>query len=490
MSLALPVTAQKKTFLNIDAGPQWSINKVADPGNQFTGSYVKSSIAGATLGQELAEDLTISAGAYYQSYKDGINMIDDRPQQARYTSYSTLLFPLRLEYRVQLSEYPVSLIPRIGYIYGRPSLPGPASHSGILTSPEGTTYAFQYQQSFEPVDLHMLETGIGLGLRIVGFWQTSVHLSYLTGFTDPVSNDLTYSGSDGRNYSAEYTTKGNTLYTSLSLQLPVSNIWQNKDYRVRSRIERSVGRGKSVDRSGQIYLGAEVAPLYRQFITSDPAVGARPMENRGLFRYANLHTGIYVGYMISDDLGIDLGAYYQRSSTFYSLMYDHGDNLTVKNAAPLFLEIPLRVRYFYNAYKNKLHYMVYGGASALTHFSGEAFDAGGAPFTYTSPTTGAPVSGNSTYTASRITRVVPVLRIGTGFEYFLPMEFPLIATLYLNYKHGFMSVDNIVLSNDIPETSGSSLSYNGGAWSVEVGVKIPFRFGDRTACGKIPEKKE
>ena len=84
VAVGRPAGAQLKTFLNIEAGPQWSINKVADPGSQFTGSYVKSSLAGATIGQELLEDLTVSVGVYYQSFKDGINMIDDRPVQVRY----------------------------------------------------------------------------------------------------------------------------------------------------------------------------------------------------------------------------------------------------------------------------------------------------------------------------------------------------------------------------------------------------------------------
>jgi hypothetical protein len=174
----------------------------------------------------------------------------------------------------------------------------------------------------------------------------------------------------------------------------------------------------------------------------------------------------------------------------YAVMYDHAVNLAVKNPAPLFLDIPLRVRYLYNVYKNKIHYAVYGGASMLTHFSGEDFDAGSAPFTYTSPQSGSPATATSSYASSRIARLIPVLRIGTGVEYALPMEFPLIATLYFNYMHGFMATDATTVSNSGPEPlSTATISNNGSGWSIDVGVKVPFRFGERGSCGKLPKKE-
>ncbi|MCK5137926.1 MAG: hypothetical protein KAR19_19220 [Bacteroidales bacterium] len=484
--------AQLKTYLNLEAGPQWSMIKVVDPGNYFTDANVYSSIAGITIGQEVMPNLSVVTGVYYQLYRDGINMIDDRPQQSRWTAYTSLLIPLRAEYRIQLSEFPVSLTPRIGYIYGMFSQPEyPYDATGILSAPDGTAISYDLVQAFETEQLHMLETGISLGLRFSGFWQASLNLSYLTGFTEPMSTALDYTDQDGNNYSAVYQTKGNTIYTTLSFHVPVSNIWQNKDYRIRSRIENSVGKGKPTDRKGQVYIGAELGSLWRIFNTTNPAIGARPMEGRGIFQYANLHTGAYAGYMFSDELGIDIGVNYQRSSTFYALMYDHQVNFETKTPAPMFLEVPLRIRYFYNLYKEKLFYVVYGGASLLTHFSSEDYGSGGGPFTYTSPITGSPVNASSTYTVSRTSRFTPMLRFGTGVEYVLPMEFPLIATMYVNYMHGFISSDAIFISNTVPaDPSGTTIIYNGSGWSVDLGIKVPFRFNEKGKCGKLPEKNQ
>jgi len=193
--------------------------------------------------------------------------------------------------------------------------------------------------------------------------------------------------------------------------------------------------------------------------------------------------------MLTDELGIDLGAYIQRSSTFYALMYDHEVDFVTSEAAPMYLEVPLRFRYFYNAYKNRIHVVVYGGASLLTHFSGLDYNQGSADFSYNAPNGSVPVSATTTYTASRVRNFAPLLRLGTGIEYALPMEFPLIATLYVNYMQGFYPIGEMEVSNTIPGTPPvSAINYSGTGWSVDLGVKIPFSMGDRSKCGKLPQR--
>ncbi len=489
MLITVSAESQLKTYLTMETGPQWSLIKVGDPNNIFEPASVNSSIAGFTIGQELLKNLSLVTGVYYQLYKDGINMKDERPHQSRWEAYTALLIPLRFEYRVQLSEFPVSLTPRIGYVYGIISSPGaPYDGTGVLSDPQGSPYSYSLAQTYGDNRLHMLETGIGLGLRFAGNWQASFNLSYLTGFTDPLSTTLNYTGTDGNTQTASYSTKGNTIYTTLSFHIPVSNIWQLKDYRIRSRIENSTYVGKPNERKGQFYVGTEVGSLWRTFHYSSPAVGSRPMEGKGFLGYANLHTGGYFGYMLNNDLGLDIGVNYQRSSTFYTLMYDHMVNLVIKEPAPMFLEVPLRFRYFYNIYKEKIYYVVYGGASLLTHFSSGDYNTGSSQFTYISPESGNPVTETSNYTATRSSRLTPILRLGTGVEYKLPMEFPLIATLYFNYMHGFLSTDAIQLSNSIGDSP--YISYKGSGWSLDVGVKIPFTFGNHNDCVKLRKKPD
>jgi hypothetical protein len=479
-----------KTYLTIEAGPQWSLIQVADPGNVFKNAMVRSSIAGLTLGQEILPELSLVAGAYFIPSRNGINMDDDRPHQSMWGSYNAYMGVLRAEYRIQPTEYPVSFTPRLGYMFGLVQSGSSYLASGVLSAPDGTSYGYDVSESHSGDNLHLLELGVGLNLRLHGFWQASLNLSYLTGFTQPFTANVDYVSGVGAAETATYTSKGSSLYTSLAFNIPVSNIWQNKDYRIRKRIENSTGSGKPVDRKGDFYVGAEVGSLWRQFNATNPAIGARPMTDRGIFTYANLHTGAYVGYMLTNEVGIDAGVLYQASSTFYAIMYDHQVNFVTETTAPMYLELPLRVRYFYDVYKGRVHLAVYGGASLLTQFSSGTFAQGGGEFSYVEPGSSTPVNASTTFEAYRLANIRPIMRMGGGVEYVLPLNFPLTLTLYANYMHGFSSTDAISVTNTVSEIPATStINYNGSGWSLDLGVKIPLRFNEDGICAPLPERQ-
>jgi len=497
--LALPfmlfmrANAQLKTSFNMEAGTMWNMLKVDDPGRNFQSANVPSYVAGITVGQEIFRNFSLSTGLLYVPLRAGINMLDERPHQVQWTSSQSWLIPVRAEYRIQPSEFPVSFTPRLGYVH-RINSQGENgfAYSSLLSAPDGSAYTYDVQQVTEAASSHMLEVGMGLNLSLSGAWRASLNLSYMTALFDSPSQvfSLDYSGESGSPTSTSYTSKGNSLYTTLAFNLPLSNIWQNKDYRVRKRIENSVYKGKPVDKRGQVYLGGDFGALWRQFSNTNPAVGATPMSDRSLFRYADLHAGLYAGYMFTGDLGVDLGVYYQRSSTYYAIMYDHEVDFVTRVSAPMFLEIPLRIRYFYDLYKGKVHWALNGGVSVLTHFSGEAENQGTGDFSYYSPAASATVDATTSFSTSRSSAVLPVLRLGTGVEYKLPMEFPLIATLYINYMQGFLQADDIEVTNSVPETPATSvISYAGSGWGVDLGIKIPFRIGANAQCGKLPERE-
>jgi hypothetical protein len=491
--LLIPLDAQLRTYLTVEAGPHWSLVKVDDPGGYFEPAGVAGTIGGITVEQEILKNLSLVTGLYYQPYRTGLNMIDERPQQPRLDSHDALMIPLRLQYRIQPSEFPFSFTPRAGYVFSLNAAPGGFDQTGVLSAPDGTAFTYSLEQATEMPDLHLIEVGIGFDLRFWDIWQASLNVSYLTGvLNDPATSfTLAYSDMRGNDRVAEYSTKGNGIYSTLSFHVPVSLIWQMRDYRIRKRIEGSVYEGKPVERKGQFYAGAEAGSLWRMFYSYNPAVSARPMENRGLFRYANFHGGGYFGYMISDELGIDLGVNYQRSSTFYSLSYDHEVDFAGVAAAPMYLEIPFRIRYFYNLYKNRVYAAVYGGASALLQFSPGGYATPGGDFTYKYPETQMPVTATSAPTAERLRTVIPVIRAGAGVEYRLPLKFPLFVTGYVNYMQGFMAIEQLFLDVSAGQSPGAgNLVYNGTGWSIDLGVKVPFTFGAHDDCVKLRKKPE
>jgi len=487
--MLLPLHAQLKTFLSVEAGPHWSLVKVDDPGHYFEDAAASGTITGLTLGQEIIPNLSVVSGIYYQQYKTGIHMKDQRRMQAQSPSHTAWMIPVRVRYRIQPTDYPISFSPSLGYLYSLNTLNDvPFSKAGIISAPDGTAFSYLHEQSLDEPGKHLLEIGMSLGLKFSGLWQVSLNLSYLSGVLSKSSSlaTLDYSDQQGRTYPAYYSSKGDALYTTLALDIPLSNLWQNRDYRIRSRIENSAYEGKSVERKGELYAGGEIGALWRLFYSSDPALGARPMEGRGLFRYSNLHTGIYAGYMFSREVGIDLGVNYQRSSAFYALMFDHEVDFTAKSSAPMYLEIPVRFRYFYDIHKQKIYAVVYGGASLLTQFSSGGYATPGGDFNYTDPATQSETSATATSRAERISSFCPLLRFGAGAEYLLPVKFPMYVTAYINYMQGFMAAEELNVSASlVGGATDAILAYHGSAWSFDLGIKIPMSFDERQNCVRL-----
>jgi len=490
----LPIlsNAQRLTYLNIEAGPQWSLIKVSDRGQVFEQANVLSSVAGLTISQELLPNLSLSTGLLLVPRRDGINMIDDRPHQSSWVSYNSILIPLRLAYRIQPTEQAWSFTPRLGYVHDLGTgIDEPYTASGILMAPDGTSYTYQVDQSIDQPNMHLLEVGMGLNVSISGFWRASLNLSYMTAVFDSPSTrqSLSYTDQNSHTSTIAYSSKGNSLYTTIAFNLPLSNIWQRRDYRIRKRIEGSIYEGKAVDRKGEFYLGSELGSLWRMFLSSDPAIGPRPLAEGGLFRYANFHGGIYGGYMFSNFLGIDLGVNYQRSSVFYAIMIDHQVDYTQLSAAPMYLEIPIRIRYLHPLVPEELFLSAYTGISLLTHFSGDAHSQGSGEFSFIDPLSGSTSTASTSWSSSRASRLVPMLRLGVGAEYLLPTRFALFATLYVNYLQGIMNVNQTEVSTSIPhQPEYSTLDYQGSGWSVNLGVKLPFRFDSKGICGLPPKK--
>ncbi len=121
--LSCQLNAQSKTWLNVETGPQWSLIKVDDPNGYFEQANVGSYMAGVTVGQEIIPNLVLSTGLLYMPHNDGINMIDDRPHQSSWKASSSFMIPVRAEFIIQPTEYPVCFSPRIGYLFNMNSQP-------------------------------------------------------------------------------------------------------------------------------------------------------------------------------------------------------------------------------------------------------------------------------------------------------------------------------------------------------------------------------
>jgi len=487
MLFTLAANAQVKTYVTLEAGPAWDLNKTQDPGGIFIRSSIPGSLGGIGIWQELSPYVSFSTGAYYHSYSGGVNLLDQRPHQARVESFDALFIPARLGLRIKSSAFPIgfTLISgyHLGFIMGDLQL---NNYSSSLVDPLGGVVAYQVQESATTRSyVQLLEGSIKADYRFPNNWQLSFSVARFTGLAPVKNTTIDYSLNGGTSRQATYRNNGTRAQALFSLDIPVSNLWINKDYRAQRRIEHSSFRGKGVTKDHDFYFGADFGALWREFAASNPAIGASPMDHRGVFRYSNMHTGLFFGYMLTGSTGIDIGANFQRSSSFFALMYDHEVDLVNKERAPFYLEFPVSLRYFYNVYKKKVYIVPRMGASMIMHFAGADYLSGSLPFTY----------GNSAetvqYNAGRTARFGYIVHAGISAEYKIPIVFTSYAFVQTTYYHGLRDMDQIELVTSLNETPAvNTVTYRGSGWNTSIGIRIPILGGNKNCGANVPKRED
>lgn len=485
----LRAQGQLKTYISAEAGPAWDISSPRNGGNLFSPSAMYGSIGGLSIWQEVLPNLSIGTGLYAHQYSGGLNPTDERPHQPAFKSHGAILVPATVAYRLQVPNIPVSLATSLGYQFGfLTGEPLVREASSLITLPAGPTIQYTLTEEI-PLNktLHMVKAGVSADYRFPNNWQLSLRFSHFSGLREIKYATVDYTTSAGNTGQVIYVHDGTRMQTTFNLGIPVSNLWENRDQRLHRRVENSLGRGGTVRNNRYIYFGGNLGALWRSFSTSNPAIGAGSLESGGFFRYANLHTGIYAGYMFNNVTGLDIGAYYQRSSLFNTIMYDHADDLNTFSGAPMFLDVPVMFRYFYNMYDNKLFLVPSLGGAILTHFSGPAYASGTAAFNYQT-LSGNFSDGTATYIAGRPVRFGYSVRAALGVEYDIPTPFPLLLTWNLVYSHGFRDLEVTEITTSLNETPEvSTIIYKGTGWMTSIGIRIPFSLDkDGRKCGALP----
>ncbi len=487
------VSGQLKTYIAPEVGPVWDINRVADAGHIFTHSRVFGAVGGVAIWQEILENLSIGSGIYFHNYYTGMNLADNRPHQSGNKSFRSMLIPVRIAYRIRPNKMNVGITPRLGYEFG--SIAGdPVTYesSSLISDPVGVTVQYDMQQQGSgnnQLQHHLIEAGISLDYRLKNSLQFSVNFSHYSGISDVLHTTIDYETSEGGTNLASYFNNGSRFETTFGLNIPVSNLWENKEVRMQRQIESGAVRNATVRKLRYLYFGGDIAAFWRSFSTTNPAVGHRPINGKGIFRYSNLHTGAFLGYMFSNGICFDIGAYYQRSATYVTAMYDHETDFTVIANAPLFLDFPVMLRYRHNLYGGDLFLVPAAGASLFAHFAGGEHTSGNGVFSYNTLT--GTENGTLSYSAGRVAKTGYTVRAGLGVEYDIPVKIHMLATFNLTYSLGLRTVDVTEVTTSIDETPAFSIiDYNGSGWNASIGFRIPMLLGkENRRCGALPQRR-
>jgi len=488
--VAGPLAAQNTTWLSVEGGsildytPTGSVDKV------FSRNAYNGTGAGVMLWQSLGSGFMLGSGLAWNPIYEGYQVTDQRPGAAGRYLATNYQVPFRMAFRFGFGHSPFFMWFRTGYLLGFMSDSiSTSSGSGLISNSRGQVISYNYTTTpLEFTRNHMFEVGLTGGILLGNNWELGLNFLYMGGRTKFSQTALSYTTSSGLSGDANIINRANNLQLTAVLMVPVSNIWVNKDIRVRKKIEHSIYAGKETDQSNSIYFGGTIGSLWRVFNYSNPSITARPSSQRGIFRYANLSTGAYIGYMFSGSLGMDIGGYYQRSTLLVTANYDQDNSVTVKEQAPMFIEIPIRIRYLRNLYKQQLYFTASGGGSALLQFAGPAYLSGSTAFQYTN-LAGSVADGTMNYTGNRLSMFGGLFRFSAGMEYRFRIKFPLVVTAELAYGHGFVTLDETEVSTSISEQPAiSTVSYSGTGWRIDLGVKIPVKLGQKgkSKCGALP----
>ncbi|HKK63898.1 MAG TPA: hypothetical protein VJ951_15135 [Bacteroidales bacterium] len=481
--------SQPKTYLGINSGPAYGITRIQDPGNVFEQSIARGRISGITLRQDIITNLFLSTGISIHKNQVGINIFDKRRSQPEYTLFNGIYIPIRVGLRIPLNDFHFSITPHLGYQYGlvKETVETYSINSTINnTSNERVSYQMQtITPTFDNIQL--LEAGASIGYRFSNNYQLSIMFAYYSGLNESTVSSIRYKDNNGNPFEASYNYDGSRMEAMLSFEVPVSNLWENRDIRLHKSIERSSTRGNGTKTQRQIYVGLHAASLYRTYTTTNPETGPRSRGNYNPFLFANLNTGIHAGIMFENNFGIDVGGAYQRSSSAFTLSYDQDNEVVVKSKAPLFIEVPLNIRYFYKIYKTDFTLVPAIGGSLLTHLSNGAYEGGSGEFAWNS------VSGasteNYTFTGERTTFFGVATHLSMAVEYALPMKFPLNIYAGVIGKFGYRTIDELTVDSSV-DISGNDnvITYDGSGWQVTIGARIPFTPGNNR-CGTEQRKK-
>ena len=474
LGVSLNLSGQLKTYLSVETGPAADISRISDPGSLFENSIAKGSVFGATVWQEIIPGMYVGTGLYHHRYSTGINLTDNRPHQGIIPAFNALMIPARVSYRYQPEFLEVSITPILGYHFGIASESTlPANVRSELATPDGHAFTYQMQRTVMPRSgVHLLEAGMSIDYRFYNYWQISWNIAYFKGLSAIQEDHLVYESTSGNSLLATYAINGSRLQTTVSLHAPISNIWNDRYRRMHQRIEHSNGRGSDIRKKHYIYAGVDMGPVWRSFISTNPAIGAVPLSGKGVFRYSNLYAGMYIGYMLNERTGLDIGVIYQRSKTYASIMYDHESDLAIRLRSPFFLEVPLKFRYFQPLPFEDYTIVPVIGITGITHISGAGYLSGESSFDHNG------TNRSMSYSADRITRFGAAILTGIGLEYNLPVKFNLIATAEINYRHGLRIIDRTTVSTTVPETPvNSTIDYAGSGWQFNVGIRKTILLG-------------
>ena len=217
---------QTKTYLGLEGGLSHDKVEFTDNGNQLRSTPLRSWSGGMTLSHDISKYFTLETGLLIKEYQKGYAFdIIGGPGGITSIGLNTMQIPLRFKSRVPLIADKLFFTTTVGYHFCFNKI----DHTGsLIFSTSGSGPRMESREDFTG-DLQksfgLLETAIGLELRVFKSAWLTFSAGYFTGFKKVTQGDIRYTVNDGPETRATMYSKGDYASFNMGLKLPINKFW-------------------------------------------------------------------------------------------------------------------------------------------------------------------------------------------------------------------------------------------------------------------------
>ncbi len=222
--LSFNMVGQKRTYIGIEAAVTNDKFKLEDPNNMLMPTHCVSTMAGINVSQDLNYWLSIETGFSHKFYQKGIGLKGQPDAYSVDYVLDTWQVPLRFNARLNLKSNIIFLKPTIGFHYCFNNDFFSSSGSGFGFFNGEQTPIFSYDETTNTSltkTFLLLETGLGLEIKLSGKSLLTFSGSYYTGFKDVMQSHIVYQVNGSPESGAVMTSKGNYFSYSVGFRFPV-----------------------------------------------------------------------------------------------------------------------------------------------------------------------------------------------------------------------------------------------------------------------------
>ncbi len=221
--LSITLVGQTRTYIGIEGAVTNDKYQLDDPGDMIMPTHCVSAMGGINVRQELNNWFSLESGLIFKFYKKGIGVKGQPELYSTGESFNSWQIPFRFNARLNLKSNIVFLKSTIGfhYCFNNDFFSSSGSGFGFFNGNETPVFSYEERTNTSLTKrFPLLETGLGLELKLSGKSLLTFSGSYYTGFKDVMQSNIEYQA-NGTGSDAVMTSKGNYFSYSVGFRYPI-----------------------------------------------------------------------------------------------------------------------------------------------------------------------------------------------------------------------------------------------------------------------------